>query len=60
MDATDHIVLEDETQRGDQYFGDKIVQEAETNSNLGDITDIFLTNNGSGYTLHQKYINFRW
>ena len=49
MDATDHIVLEDETQRGDQYFGDKIVQEAETNSNLGDITDIFLTNNGSGY-----------
>tara|TARA_Y100001937_G_scaffold115839_1_gene167113 strand:+ start:21 stop:1997 length:1977 start_codon:yes stop_codon:yes gene_type:complete len=49
MDATDHIVLEDETQRGDHYFGDKIVQEAETNSNLNDITDIFLTNNGSGY-----------
>ena len=49
-DETDHIVLEDETQRGDQYFGNKIVQEDETNSSLGDITDIFLTNNGSGYT----------
>ena len=46
---SDHIVLEDETQRGDQYFGNKIVQEDETNSNLGDITDIFLTNKGSGY-----------
>ena len=46
----DHIVLEDETQRGDIYFGDKIVQEDETNSNLGDITDIFLVNKGSGYT----------
>src|SRR6056300_1142748 len=45
----DHIVLEDETTRGDQYFGNKIVQEPETNSNLNDITDIFLTNNGSGY-----------
>src|SRR6056300_30967 len=45
----DHIVLEDETTRGDQHFGNKIVQEPETNSNLNDITDIFLTNNGSGY-----------
>ena len=48
-DETDHIVLEDETTRGDQYFGNKIVQEDETNSSLGDITDIFLTNNGGGY-----------
>ena len=46
----DHIVLEDETTRGDQYTGNKIVQEDETNSGLGDITDIYLTNNGSGYT----------
>ena len=45
----DHIVLEDETTRGDQYTGNKIVQEDETNSGLGDITDIYLTNNGSGY-----------
>jgi len=45
----DHIVLEDETTRGDQYTGNKIVQESETNSNLNDITDIYLTNNGSGY-----------
>src|SRR6056300_1580718 len=44
-----HIVLEDETTRGDQYTGNKIVQESETNSNLNDITDIYLTNNGSGY-----------
>ena len=45
----DHIVLEDETTRGDQYTGNKIVQESETNSNLNDITDIYLTNSGSGY-----------
>ena len=45
----DHIVLEDETTRGDQYTGNKIVQESETNSNLNDITDIYLTHNGSGY-----------
>ena len=45
----DHIVLEDETTRGDQYTGNKFVQESETNSNLNDITDIYLTNNGSGY-----------
>jgi len=52
-DGEDHIVLEDETTRGDQYFGNKIVQETETGPNLGDvendITDIYLTNNGSGY-----------
>ena len=26
MDSTDHIVLEDETQRSDLYTGNKIVQ----------------------------------
>ena len=45
----EHIVLEFETERGDIYPGNKIVQEDETNSNLGDITDIFLINEGSGY-----------
>ena len=34
----DHIVLEDETVRGDPYTGNKIVQETGTGS--GDITDI--------------------
>ena len=37
--------------RAINIFGNKIVQEDETNSSLGDITDIFLTNNGSGYSL---------
>ena len=46
----DHIVLEDETQRGDIYSGNKIVMEPDTNSNLNDITDVFLFNKGSGYT----------
>ncbi len=32
MDSTDHIVLEDETVRGDVYTGDKIVQESGTGS----------------------------
>ena len=45
----EHIVMEDETGRGDQYFGNKIVLEPETNSNLNDIADIFLVNKGSGY-----------
>jgi hypothetical protein len=52
-DGEDHIVLEDATTRGDQYTGNKIVQEIETGPSLGDvegdITDIYLTNNGSGY-----------
>jgi hypothetical protein len=52
-DGEDHIVLEDATTRGDQYTGNKIVQEIETGPSLGDvegdITDIFVTNNGSGY-----------
>jgi len=50
----EHIVMEDETGRGDQYFGNKIVLEPETNSNLNDITDIFLINKGSGYTTLPK------
>ena len=43
----DHIVLEDETVRGDVYTGNKIVQESGTGS--GDITDIRIITNGSGY-----------
>ena len=43
----DHIVLEDETTRGDPYTGNKIVQEAGTGS--GDITDIRIINDGSNY-----------
>ena len=45
----DHIVLEDATTEGDSYSGDKIVQER--NTGVGDITDIFLVNGGSGYKL---------
>ena len=52
--GAEHIVMEDETGRGDQYFGNKIVLEPETNSNLNDITDIFLVNKGSGYTTLPK------
>jgi len=47
MDATDHIVLEDETVRGDIYTGNKIVQESGSGS--GDITDIRIINAGSNY-----------
>jgi len=46
----DHIVLEDETNRGDIYSGNKIVMEPDTNNNLNDITDVYLYDNGSGYT----------
>ena len=48
MDATDHIVLEDETTRGDPYTGNKIVQDAGTGSE--DITDIRIIDEGNGYT----------
>ena len=48
-DGEDHIVYESETGRGDIYFNNKIVMESATNSDLGDITDIFLINKGSGY-----------
>ena len=47
--AVDHIVLEDETVRGDVYTGNKIVQES--GSGNEDITDIRIINSGSGYTL---------
>jgi len=42
----DHIILEDETTRGDMYAGNKIVQE----TGSGDITDIRIINSGSGYS----------
>ena len=48
MDATDHIVLEDETTRGDPYTGNKIVQES--GSGNEDITDIRIIDGGNGYT----------
>jgi len=44
----DHIVLEDETVRGDPYTGNKIVQESGTG--VGNITDIRIINSGSNYT----------
>jgi hypothetical protein len=43
----DHIVLEDETVRGDIYTGNKVVQESGTGS--GDITDIRIITSGSNY-----------
>ena len=43
----DHIILEDETQKGDIYTGNKFIQESGTGS--GDITDIRFINNGFGY-----------
>jgi len=44
----DHIVLEEGTTQDDTYFGNKIVQESGTD--VEDITDIFLYDNGGGYT----------
>ena len=44
----DHIILEDETVRGDHYTGNKVVQESGTGNN--DITDIRIINPGSNYT----------
>ena len=44
----DHIILEDETVRGDAYTGNKVVQESGTGN--GDITDIRIINSGSNYT----------
>jgi len=53
----DHIVLEDETLRGDPYTGNKIVQEVYKDdglggaeANTGDITDVRLIYEGNGYT----------
>ena len=48
IEADEHIVLEDLTQVGDRYLGDKLVQENTTGS--GDITDIRMIASGSGYT----------
>jgi len=45
--STSHIVLEDETVKGDPYTGDKIVQEA--GSGNEDITDIRIVNQGNNY-----------
>ena len=44
----DHIILEDETVRGDPYTGNKIVQESGTGS--GDITDVRMIYQGNGYS----------
>ena len=44
----DHIILEEGTTQDDTYFGNKLVQESGTD--VGDITDVFLFNQGSGYT----------
>ena len=43
----DHIILEDETTKGDPYTGNKIVQETATG--IGDITDIRIISGGSNY-----------
>src|SRR6056300_1408153 len=43
----DHLILEDETVRGDSYTGNKVVQESGTGS--GDITDSSIINAGSNY-----------
>ena len=45
----DHIIMEDETERGDIYPGNKIVLEPDSNVNLNDIRYIFLINKGNGY-----------
>jgi hypothetical protein len=43
----DHIILEDETNKGDLYTGNKIVQEV--GSGVRDITDIRIINSGFNY-----------
>ena len=45
--SADHIILEDGTQAGDPYTGNKIVQEAGTSATK-DITDIRVTRSGHG------------
>ena len=47
-ETSDQIVLEDGTNAGDNYFGNSIMQEADTG--LGTIEKIFLTYGGTGYT----------
>ena len=46
--GTGQLILEDETGKNDQYFGNKVVQEA--GSGNGDITDIRMIEFGNGYT----------
>jgi hypothetical protein len=46
--GTGQLVLEDETGKEDQYFGDKVVQESGTGN--ADITDIRMIDIGNGYT----------
>ena len=46
--GTGQLVLEDETQSGDAYHGDKVVQESGTGS--GDITDVRIISPGNSYT----------
>ena len=46
-EGEDHLVLEDETQRGDPFTGNKIVQESGSGS--GDITDIRIINGGNNF-----------
>jgi len=48
IEATDHIVQEDQTQDDGLYIGDKIVQQNATG--VGDITDVRMIASGSGYT----------
>jgi len=48
MEATDHIIQENETQDDGLYIGDKIVQQ--NASGTGDITDVRMIASGSGYT----------
>ena len=46
-DSISHIILEDETVRGDPYTGNKVVQESGSGS--GDITDIRIIDAGGNY-----------
>ena len=46
--STGQLILEDETGKNDQYFGNKVVQEA--GSGNEDITDIRMIDFGNGYT----------
>jgi len=48
MSTGDRLVLEDETVRGSAYEGNVIVQDEATD--LGQITDLFITNGGGQYT----------
>ena len=47
MEATDHIILENQTVYSDGIVGNKIAQESGTGS--GDVTDVRITSEGYGY-----------